>query len=957
MSRSTNAWSFFVLALATGVLCAQEYSFRNFGTTEGLSNLGVRTIYQDRSGFIWVSTENGIFRYDGERFEAFGPEQGIPSANGAAFGDAPDGSVLAGGNFGLYHLTGNLFEKLPTSFKTISIFQGIQADGKGHTYLGTDAGLVELSSEAGREGFAERLIPSVEGSSGPGAYGVLVDGEIVWYGCGGEICRMDSRGTTVLGRENGLPESEWQAIRKDSQGNLWVRGRNLGVYELEAGHSMFKKPDSPVLANALGGIPVADADGRILLPSTDGIFIQQGKGWQKVDRTAGLRGTVYSIYEDRQHSLWIGTAGRGLFQWNGYGDWESYSAASGLGSDVVYEILPLANGTIWLATEGGLFRGKKGEFNVQWKRFAGVGDIPIHGLRIDPGGDLWIGTEAHGMARIHLATGSVEWIGEKQGLIGKDAYTLHFDRDHQLWAETEAGLFMARPPYQRFTRIEEIPSGRMWAIAEGQDGALWAGGIGGLYEYTGGQWRNWTRADGLSNQEVLSLAVGSDGTVWVGYRHGGGIDRVHLKPGGITIEKGVERPGSNGLIYFLDFDREGRLWAGTEKGVDMWNGTRWDNFDTTDGLAWDDCDLNAFAEDTDGAIWIGTSGGVSRFRMRANSSPDAPLDVVFTRLIMGERDVSGLHNPSFGNSENSLMARYFALNAPQENEVVFRYRLGGAQSSWTETQQRELHFASLAPGEYRLEVEAQNDIGVWSGHPAVFAFKILAPWYKTWWFFAVCALIPPSLVLVVLRLRVLSAQRRERELLQLVEIKTADLQRTNEELAQLSFTDALTGLANRRIFDQTLEKECARMTRTGSRLSLIIFDADHFKALNDSSGHQQGDEYLAALGREIARNAKRLGDVAARIGGEEFALLLPETNESNALHIAETVRLAVAGLGLPHPASEVAKHLTVSAGVATATLQGWSSPADLIAAADRALYQAKGAGRNRVIAAEWNAPE
>src|SRR5208337_4279496 len=149
----TPARIFALLVLATGVLCAQEYNFRTFGVTEGLNNLAVRQIYQDRVGFIWVSTENGIFRYDGERFEAFGPEQGIPSPNGAAFGDAPDGSVLAGGNFGLYHLTGNRFEKLPTSFKTISIFQGIQADGKGHTYLGTDAGLVELSSEAGREGF------------------------------------------------------------------------------------------------------------------------------------------------------------------------------------------------------------------------------------------------------------------------------------------------------------------------------------------------------------------------------------------------------------------------------------------------------------------------------------------------------------------------------------------------------------------------------------------------------------------------------------------------------------------------------------------------------------------------------------------------------------------------------------------------------------------------------------
>src|SRR5579862_5071596 len=94
------------LPLAAGVLRAQEYSFHIFGNNDGLNNLTIRQIYQDRIGFIWVSTENGIFRYDGERFEPFGQEQGIPPTSGAAFGDAPDGSLLVGGDFGLYQLSG-----------------------------------------------------------------------------------------------------------------------------------------------------------------------------------------------------------------------------------------------------------------------------------------------------------------------------------------------------------------------------------------------------------------------------------------------------------------------------------------------------------------------------------------------------------------------------------------------------------------------------------------------------------------------------------------------------------------------------------------------------------------------------------------------------------------------------------------------------------------------------------
>ncbi len=225
-----------------GSVWAQEYGFRTFGTAEGLNNLAVRQVYQDRGGFIWVSTENGIFRYDGDRFESFGPAQGIPVSSIAAFGEAPDGSLLAGGGFGLYRLRGNHFDKVPVSFKTISPSQGIESDGKGHTFLGTESGLVELESTAGRAEFAEHKFPQAPGTSGPGVDGVLVDGDVVWYGCGEELCRMDHDGTQVFGRESGLSNHRLMVVLEDRQGNLWVRQRNAGVLVRLAGQTKFGRP-------------------------------------------------------------------------------------------------------------------------------------------------------------------------------------------------------------------------------------------------------------------------------------------------------------------------------------------------------------------------------------------------------------------------------------------------------------------------------------------------------------------------------------------------------------------------------------------------------------------------------------------------------------------------------------------------------------------------------------------
>jgi len=197
-----------------------------------------------------------------------------------------------------------------------------------------------------------------------------------------------------------------------------------------------------------------------------------------------------------------------------------------------------------------------------------------------------------------------------------------------------------------------------------------------------------------------------------------------------------------------------------------------------------------------------------------------------------------------------------------------------------------------------------------------------------------------------------AASRAKSELVRVVEEKTVALRRANEDLLRLSSLDPLTGLANRRVFDQTIERECARVMRTESAASLVILDVDHFKALNDSEGHQRGDEYLVLVGAELSRLARRRVDVAARYGGEEFAVILPETNPADALRFAESVRLAIAGLELRHPASPVAPVLTVSVGVATATREWYSTPGELIAAADHALYQSKRNGRNRVEAAQ-----
>jgi diguanylate cyclase (GGDEF)-like protein len=170
----------------------------------------------------------------------------------------------------------------------------------------------------------------------------------------------------------------------------------------------------------------------------------------------------------------------------------------------------------------------------------------------------------------------------------------------------------------------------------------------------------------------------------------------------------------------------------------------------------------------------------------------------------------------------------------------------------------------------------------------------------------------------------------------------------HDHLAIQAKSDGLTGVANRRRFDEVLETEYSRLRRSGAPLSLIFLDVDNFKAFNDTYGHIEGDECLKAIAATLQKLLLRASDFVARYGGEEFAVVLPETDHVGAVTLAENIRTQVAELLIPHSASLVESYVTVSLGVVTLDCAKISSPADALSMADRQLYLAKAAGRNRI---------
>jgi diguanylate cyclase (GGDEF)-like protein len=255
------------------------------------------------------------------------------------------------------------------------------------------------------------------------------------------------------------------------------------------------------------------------------------------------------------------------------------------------------------------------------------------------------------------------------------------------------------------------------------------------------------------------------------------------------------------------------------------------------------------------------------------------------------------------------------------------------------------------------------------------AIPLLSSVSHAYWCFAIPVVVPISirmmlvgdqihlvmgLMIAIFGLAMLATSAQVHRLFRDSEKLRRDLFSSTEVAQALEYLvrlDSLTGIPNRRLFEEELGKEWARAKRDNEPLSLIMVDIDHFKEYNDHYGHPAGDLCLVEVAQAMHHALSRPGDVVARIGGEEFAFLLPQTGLSGAISVAEQIRERILSLNLPHETSPVARQVTLSFGVSSSELVSVSSPAELIRASDIALYEAKRSGRNQIVAAPQTASD
>jgi diguanylate cyclase (GGDEF)-like protein len=360
----------------------------------------------------------------------------------------------------------------------------------------------------------------------------------------------------------------------------------------------------------------------------------------------------------------------------------------------------------------------------------------------------------------------------------------------------------------------------------------------------------------------------------------------------------------------------------------------------------------------DGQLWFPTMRGVAVVdpaRLHLNKLPP-PVKV--ERVILNGRPQDVERPVVVPAGHNSLEIHYTGLSFVAPSRVRFKYQLSGYDPAWVNAgTRRTAYYTDIPPGHYDFRVVACNNDGLWNDVGASISIAKLPRLYQTIWFWSLVAaaliLSGPGLYLA----RIRRLQRRQRELEALVGERTGALQEANlklelanERLEALSSQDPLTGVANRRMFDDVLEREWRRAQRSGQPLSLLMVDIDSFKAYNDAYGHKRGDDCLRQVASALSSSANRAGDLVSRYGGEEFVVVLPATSSIGAKAIAEALRMKVEALGIPHEASATAPFVTISVGVGTGVPREDSPSSYVLERADRALYIAKQEGRNRVRA-------
>jgi signal transduction histidine kinase/ligand-binding sensor domain-containing protein/CheY-like chemotaxis protein len=773
-----------------------------------LADNWVRVLHLDRAGQLWVGTDGGLDRYDSasKTFTHFLPHESAQRGNGnrhvRAIADDGLGGLWVASADGLHHFDPSTqrftsWHHDPADAGSLANdhVNALALDVAGRLWVGTAAGLDMLPPGGTR--FQHHTVDASGDSKFNSVVALQVDSaQTLWVGTQGGLERWRLLGAQPqrqrVGQREGLPDGvSITALYQDAESNLWAGSLADGLFRW--------------------------------LPAESRMVQYQH---QVSDTHSVADNQISALFRDRVGTFWVGTWNDGASRVDmGSGGFarivRQAEQPNALSDNKIRAILPDGRGKLWLGSSGGLnlFDPVSGASKV-WRHDAqrsdSISDDQVTALWREKNGNLWLGGPA-GVNHLNLASGAIRALSFVRGDPASDTIrNIVGDRSGILWIASRGGLHRLDPQTMavRTFRHDPADSGSLSdnvvrPILEDRSGRLWIGTFNGLdlLDRKSGKFRHFRRdpsdPHSLSHDEVHYLYEDARGTIWVGTA--AGLNRMEVAAdGAVRFRRYLRKDGiTDDAIASILPDDAGNLWLSTNSGLSRLNIETGlvRNYSGADGTIEGAYFDGAALRTPDGTLYFGGFNGITAFApgdVRENSvAPTVAITdfQIFNKSLkpgQGEHpDVlkTAIEHTSAltlleGDSVFSLEFAALHYAAPQRNR--FAYQLQGFDQDWvvTDSSKRFATYTNLDPGKYVFRVKAANKDGIWNDNAATLEITIQPPFWKTWWFRTLMALLALGGAYAVYHGRMRSLRRQQLRLEHLVGSRTAEVSHKNQQLQQ-----------------------------------------------------------------------------------------------------------------------------------------------------------------------------
>lgn len=765
---------------------AQTINLNQFGIEEGLPQSSIYTMQQDKDGSIWVGTMNGVSKYNGLSFENFNKKNGLAENRVTASCIDKNGDIWFGhwsGGLTKYNITNKQFTKIiPKNINLSKLISSIFLDSRGVIWIGTNGqGLVKYENNTftqltTKNGLTSNMITSFVQPK---------DGSL-WVGTANGITLIDKE---IHAFNININSKYITSLLNDKKGNTWVGTSDKGVFRIDNTGKLIAYSTQQGLANNYVKT-IFETDAGVIFIGTYGGGVSKyqsqlednkydGPLFQTISSKHGLSNDrVLSIIEDREKNIWIGT----LLNLNQYFDeqFEIFGENEGLENSLVWSIIQDKRGTFWIGTEQGLVqfipesygkesnqkliysinKNQKEDDSNQSNRYHFIRKSGQEGqivnttaLYEDINGNIWFTDFGRGLSMINPLNGEIKTYTTENGLSVNEVYCINGDKKGNIWIGTNNGGLLKynlkTQKFKKYTTANGIGSNQIYTMYCDSKNRLWLGSLTGnltMFNLENGanddeyNFINFSEKEGYSSKFTISITEDMEGDMWFGTYDMGLYKYDGKKFKSYTTKDGI----ISNTPFLLVCDNHNNLWIGTGLGIDKFNlkEETFKHYEKEDGFLGIEINPNAVCKDDEGNLWFGSIIGLVKYKSKFERTNlmESITTIEDPRVFFQKIKIPKDHEFSW--NENHLTFDFIGNSLTNPKRVKYRYKLEGVDNDWSPiVKDNSVTYPSVQPGTYTFKVRSCNNDGVWNKIPATFKFKITPPFWKTIWFYVICAIL------------------------------------------------------------------------------------------------------------------------------------------------------------------------------------------------------------------------